>query len=60
MNVPKTLTEAANSQPATVEVIGLTQTSTNVREVSYEESYRDSTGVRETPIERLQRITAVA
>jgi hypothetical protein len=54
--VPSTLTEALNSQPACVKIIGLDQTSTTVREVPYTEIYRESTGVRETPAQRLQRI----
>ncbi len=56
MPVPRTLTEAINSQPACIEVVGLHQTSTTVREVPYAEIYRESTGVRETPAQRLQRI----
>jgi hypothetical protein len=54
--MPKTLTDAINSQPASVEVVGMAQTSTTVREVPYAEIYRESTGIRETPVQRLQRV----
>lgn len=56
MSVPKTLTEAINAQPVAVVFVGLDQTSTTVREMPYAEIYRESTGVRETPAQRLQRI----
>jgi hypothetical protein len=56
MAVPRTLTEAMNAQPATIEIVGFHQTSSTVREVPYAEIYRESTGVRETPVQRLQRI----
>lgn len=56
MSVPRTLTEAINSQPARIQVIGLHETSSTVREIPYAEIYRESTGVRETPAERIQRI----
>jgi hypothetical protein len=56
MNMPKTITEAINSQPASVRVVGLAQTSTNVRDVPYSEIYRESTRIRETPAQRLQRV----
>jgi hypothetical protein len=56
MTVPKTLTEAMNSQPAIVSIVAASVTSTNTREVPYSEVYRESTGIRETPVERLQRL----
>jgi hypothetical protein len=56
MPVPRTLTEALNAHPATIEVVGLYQTSSTVRPVPYKEIYRESTSVRETPVERMQRI----
>lgn len=55
MHVPSTLTEAINSQPVSILMVGIHQTSTTVREVPYAEIYRESTGVRETPLQRLQR-----
>jgi hypothetical protein len=57
MRVPKTLTEAINSQPATVEVVDPSKTQTTARQIPYSEIYRESTGIRESPIERLQRIS---
>jgi hypothetical protein len=56
MAVPKTLTDAINSQPATVEIVALDASSTTARDIPYSEIYRESTGVIETPTQRLQRI----
>lgn len=56
MRVPKTLTEAANAHPAKIEAAGLDRTSSTVRSVPYSELYRASTVLRETPVQRLQRI----
>jgi hypothetical protein len=56
MAVPKTLTAALNTHRTRIVALGVQQTSTNVREVSYAERYRESTGIRETPTARLQRI----
>lgn len=59
VRVPKTLTDAINSQPARVQLLGLHGTMSSVRQVPYSEVYRESTSVRETPVARLQRITSV-
>jgi hypothetical protein len=56
MSVPETLTDAINLQPARIEIVALHTTSSTLREIPYSEIYRASTGVRETPAERLQRI----
>lgn len=56
MPVPKTLTEAINSQPGTILIVGADRTISTVREVPYSEVYRGSTGVRESPAQRLQRM----
>lgn len=58
MGVPKTLTDAINSQPGSIVLIGADRTVSTVREVPYSEIYRESTGVRETPAQRMQRIAA--
>lgn len=58
MSVPKTLTEAINSQPAFVNIVAASETSTTAREIPYSEIYRESTGIRETPVQRLQRLAA--
>jgi hypothetical protein len=50
MPVPKTLTDAINSQPASVEIVVLDATSTTARQIPYSEIYRGSTGVLETPM----------
>jgi hypothetical protein len=56
MTVPDTLTDAINAQPASIILIAQQLTSSSVRDVPYDELYRSSTGVRETPAQRLQRI----
>lgn len=58
MTVPRTLVEAANAQPAVfiIEAQGGTAAST-VRRIPYTEIYRESTILRETPAQRIQRIT---
>lgn len=55
VHVPRTLTEAINSHPARIEIVGAHETSTTVRQVPYAEIYWASTGIRETPAQRLQR-----
>lgn len=59
MAVPKTLTDAIGSQPATVEIVALDSTSTTARDIPYSEIYREATGVIETPIQRIQRLSAL-
>jgi len=54
MAVPNTLTEAINAQPAILRVVAFSETSTTARDIPYSEIYRESTGVRETPVQRLQ------
>jgi hypothetical protein len=51
--MPKTITEAINAQP--VYFLGSEDRLTSVRVVPYEEIYRHSTSLRETPEQRLQR-----
>ena len=54
---PKTLTEAASAQPVAVMMLSGDWTASNTRDIPYEETYRESTGVMETPAQRWQRIT---
>ncbi len=49
------LTEARRRSGAVVMVESIDASHSNVRTVPYAEVYRLSTGVRETPVERLQR-----
>lgn len=54
MNLPSTLTEALAASQLRVRVLTGSRSQTS-REVPYDELYRDSSSLMETPIERIQR-----
>ena len=55
MELPATLTEAQSRNGFLMVTLGLGSNYSSGRHIPYAERYRASTGLMETPIERLQR-----
>jgi transposase-like protein len=56
---PRTLVEASNTHPFVFILDGGRSAASTSREIPYSEVYRESTSKRETPAQRLQRVTSM-